>query len=166
MQRNENQALLIWDHGVLMREKVHWCRHTAHPICTVLIHRWREPRAMLHLPAADAGLQPVDQLFCVGLQVIYWDCLESRALPQFVREQLIRLHRVTGRCLYAACDIVIPCNATFNTKWEVRCSFYPLSLHEQVCTCVRVVRRQPGMLPFSVVCASVAASVTAEAPSS
>jgi hypothetical protein len=52
-------------------------------------------------------------------QVIYWDCLESRALPQFVREQLIRLHRVTGRCLYAACDIVIPCNATFNTKWEV-----------------------------------------------
>jgi hypothetical protein len=51
--------------------------------------------------------------------VIYWDCLESRALPQFVREQLIRLHRVTGQCLYAAADIVIPCNATFNTKWEV-----------------------------------------------
>lgn len=72
VQRTDNQALLIWDHGVLMREKV-----------------------------------------------IYWDCLESRALPQFVREQLIRLHRVTGQCLYAAADIVIPCNATFNTKWEV-----------------------------------------------
>lgn len=39
-----------------------------------------------------------------------------------MREQLIRLHRVTGRCLYAAADIVIPCNATFNTKWEVRTS--------------------------------------------
>jgi hypothetical protein len=25
VQRNENQALLIWDHGVLMREKV--CDH-------------------------------------------------------------------------------------------------------------------------------------------
>jgi hypothetical protein len=61
-----------------------------------------------------------DNLLCPWRpQVIYWDCLESRALPQFVREQLIRLHRVTGQCLYAACDIVIPCNATFNTKWEV-----------------------------------------------
>jgi hypothetical protein len=25
VQRKENQALLIWDHGVLMREKVHDC---------------------------------------------------------------------------------------------------------------------------------------------
>ncbi len=37
-----------------------------------------------------------------------------------MREQLIRLHRVTAHCLYAAADVVIPCNATFNTKWEVR----------------------------------------------
>ena len=73
MQRTENQALLIWDHGVLMREKV-----------------------------------------------IYWDCLQAKALPLFVREQLIRLHRVTGQCLYAGADAVLPCNATFNTKWEVR----------------------------------------------
>jgi hypothetical protein len=37
-----------------------------------------------------------------------------------VREQLIRLHRVMGQCLYAAADLIIPCNATFNTKWEMR----------------------------------------------
>lgn len=72
VQRTENQALLIWDHGVLMREKV-----------------------------------------------IYWDCLQARTLPLFVRENLIRLHRVTGQCLYYASDAVLPCNASFNTKWEV-----------------------------------------------
>ena len=72
-QFTANQALLIWDHGVLMREKV-----------------------------------------------IYWDCVQNKALPQSVREQVIRLHRITTECLFAAADMIVPCNATFNTKWEVR----------------------------------------------
>ena len=46
-----------------------------------------------------------------------------------MREQLIRLHRVTGQCLYAAADIVIPCNATFNTKWEVGMTHHSFTLY-------------------------------------
>ena len=116
VQRRENQALLIWDHGVLMREKVH------NPVPTALERAVEEhsPTVSQVNVAAVSSAQPTGcNLHWSGLQVIYWDCLESRALPQFVREQLIRLHRVTGQCLYAAADIVIPCNATFNTKWEV-----------------------------------------------
>lgn len=75
MQRTENQALLIWDHGVLMREKM-----------------------------------------------IYWDGTQSHLLPQFVREQLVRLHRITGQCLYHCADAVNPCNSSFNPKWEVSAS--------------------------------------------
>jgi hypothetical protein len=72
MQRTENQALLLWDHGVLMREKM-----------------------------------------------IYWDGTQSCSLPQFVREQVVRLHRVAGQSLFSEADGVLPCNATFNPKWEV-----------------------------------------------
>jgi Domain of unknown function (DUF3492) len=119
VQRKENQALLIWDHGVLMREKVTTpfkalmltCQLACHP-STAGLHDSRNSWTGM-----TCGCSFV--VFCVK-QVIYWDCLESRALPQFVREQLIRLHRVTGQCLYAAADFIIPCNATFNTKWEVR----------------------------------------------
>lgn len=53
-------------------------------------------------------------------KVIYWDCIQYKALPLFVREQLIRLHRVTSQCLYQGSDGILPCNASFNTKWEVR----------------------------------------------
>ena len=54
VQRNENQALLIWDHGVLMREKVGNCSFTAHPSC--IIWSLLSPDvALRQRPMADDG---------------------------------------------------------------------------------------------------------------
>lgn len=58
----------------------------------------------------------------VRAKVIYWDCIQFKALPIFVREQLVRLHRVTAQCLFQNVDAINPCNASFNPKWEVSAS--------------------------------------------
>ena len=71
-QRTANQSLQVWEHGVLMRERL-----------------------------------------------IYLDCFKRNLLPHFVNEQLTRLHRVAGQALYRIADLVVPCNASFNTAWEL-----------------------------------------------
>jgi hypothetical protein len=71
-QLRTNQSLQVWDHGILMRERM-----------------------------------------------IYLDCFKRNLLPHFVNEQLVRLHRAAAMVLYRLTDLVVPCNASFNTLWEL-----------------------------------------------
>ncbi|KAI8469609.1 MAG: hypothetical protein J3K34DRAFT_276064 [Monoraphidium minutum] len=80
-QMRRNQSLQVWEHGVLMRERL-----------------------------------------------IYLDCFKRNLLPPFVNEQLTRLHRVVGQALYRLSDLVVPCNATFNTAWELWLGTHPARL--------------------------------------
>jgi hypothetical protein len=49
VQRKENQALLIWDHGVLMREKVHNRTPAAYLSFAGRLQMWQQPAACVEL---------------------------------------------------------------------------------------------------------------------